>query len=77
MTSSHEVDIAFTKPMSLGPASCVKILLGESMLHKLLTFKIHTTFLEFFRNPFLVQVHVIFGFRLTFVLCIYGKEKNY
>lgn len=48
----HEVDTAFTKPMSLGPASCMKILLGESMLHKWLTFEILTTFLEIFRNPF-------------------------
>jgi len=66
-------------PMSLGPASCVKILLGECFTD----FKIHITFLDFFWNPFLVQVHDIFGFRLTFVcmwgikgllVCVVGKQ---
>lgn len=77
MRSVHEVDTVFTKPISLGPACRVKILLGESMLHKLLTSKIHTTSLEFFRNPFWVQVHIIVGFRLTFMLYICRKEKDY
>lgn len=74
MRSVCEVDTAFTMPMPLGSASHAKILFGESMFHKLLAFKIHTTFLEFFRNPFWVQV---FGLRLTFLLYICGGEKDY
>lgn len=49
----HEVDTAFTKPMSLGPASRMKILLGESMLHKLLTFKVFNYFPGIFQESFL------------------------
>lgn len=73
MRSVHEVDTAFTKLMSLGPPLCAKTLLGECVLHTWLTFKICTNFLGFFGNPFWVQVHIIFRFRL--LCCLYVGKK--
>lgn len=74
MRSVHEADTAFTKLMSLDPPSCMKILLGESVLHTLLTFKIFTNFLGFFGNTFWVQVHIIFRFRL--LCCLICEEEK-